>query len=119
MSGSLRLSRASTRTSLASDDLDKYMTNNAAYGDFNENLKKNIHIKDSVKFEGEPQQSTAIRAQPQPRIPSARILSGRSQDTIMANMNRSHGEREQQVPPPIKVIKFRFFFCLIEMPKNI
>jgi hypothetical protein len=77
------------------------MTNNVA-GYENENVKNNYNhaLNNAIEFHGEQsQQSKAVHAQS--RIPSARILSGRSQDTIMANLNRSHGE--QPIPPPIKV----------------
>lgn len=101
MSGSLRLSRASTRTSLASDDLDKYLNGTLV------NSHNNIDNSDKNLVLGKPN--------PQPRIPSSnsasnlRINSGngnnnRPFDTTVsaASFDLATPSTSSQVPPPIK-----------------
>jgi len=113
-SGSLRLSRASTTTSLASDDLDKYMNNN------NNNITANHPIDvyggslnniDSVN----PNAFTNPKPYAAPRIASSnstnnnsRILSARSQETLVSSA--SCDAPTSKVPPPIKVKKKRNLF---------
>ncbi|CAF0704904.1 unnamed protein product [Brachionus calyciflorus] len=88
LSGSLRLSRASTRTSLASDDLDKYMNDN--YTSLNNLQSTQIPILKPIA---------------PPRINSSgssniRIYSGRAQETQMSTA--SLDAPTTQAPPPIK-----------------
>lgn len=116
-SGSLRLSRASTRTSLASDDLDKYMntnleTNSTYGGSLNniENMNPTLpsgFINSNYETNGMP--IGGVKPLAQPRIPSSnsannlRILSGRNQETALSAV--SYEQPPSQIPPPIKVFK--------------
>jgi hypothetical protein len=106
-SGSLRLSRASTTTSLASDDLEKYMNNNTTnhpldvYGGSLNNIDTiNPNAFMNPNHLGKPYAA--------PRVSSSnsnhnnnRILSARSQETLVSSA--SCDAPTNKVPPPIKV----------------
>jgi hypothetical protein len=108
MSGSLRLSRASTRTSLASDDLEKYMNNDNFGGslgnieNIHPNIPKGFNLNEKSSLIANPVNNLAPL--PQPRISStnnARIFSGRSQETGLSTA--SYDPPSTHVPPPVKV----------------
>ncbi len=133
-SGSLRLSRASTRTSLASDDLDKYMNNNDNFGgslgnleNINPSLPKGFNLNEKQLIANNPINSLAPL--PQPRVSSnnnnnnnnniinnnnnngssnGRIFSGRSQETGLSTA--SYDPPSSHVPPPVKVLLTTFIF---------
>ena len=141
MSGSLRLSRASTRTSLASDDLDKYMNNSNGLGDKYGGSLNNVEIVNpTLQPIGFSNNSTTSnntannnsKPLPQPRIASSssvtnntnnRIISGRIQDTGMSTSSYDIPNYLSQMPPPIKVrvysilfksiFYFTFIICLV------
>lgn len=103
MSGSLRLSRASTRTSLASDDLDKYMNNDNFGGSLGniENVNPSLPKGYNEKMSN---QVNNLAPLPQPRVSSTnnpRIYSGRSQDTGLSTA--SYDPPSSHNPPPVKV----------------
>ena len=119
MSGSLRLSRASTRTSLASDDLDKYMSNSNSladnYGGSLNNVESMNPAMGPLGF-NQSNLNTGHLMKPlaQPRNASTnsannngggggnmRIISGRSQDTVMSSSSYDMPTMSQ-APPPIK-----------------
>ena len=130
MSGSLRLSRTSTRTSLASDDLDKYMNNTNTLGTMDsfggslgniENILPTIPngfngvnslLNTALVNNSSTNKSHVAQPQPQPRTSSsssvnnARMLSGRSQE-VGLGLNSGSCETlpssSHQVPPPVKV----------------
>jgi hypothetical protein len=122
-SGSLRLSRASTRTSLASDDLEKYLPN-AAFDGLNSTLINEHNTINSNKnslHQHQQQQQQNLnnifnsgnnKPNPQPRISSSnsannlRLNSGvtrheTSMSTASYDLNISSSS--SQVPPPVKV----------------
>lgn len=101
LSGSMRLSRASTRTSLASDDLEKYMN-----GSLNNMSLTNDDLIKATLGGTNSINSIFNKPLPPPRISSSgsannvRILSGRNQDIIgtVSAEGQSHS-----IPPPVKV----------------
>lgn len=107
LSGSLRLSRASTRTSLASDDLEKYMNGGASgmLDNFNSLSLTNDELHKTASNKNN--MSMFIKPLPQPRVPSSgsinnnRIQSGRAQETAMSA--ETPLVSSNIVPPPIKV----------------
>lgn len=105
MSGSLRLSRASTRTSLASDDLDKYMNANENFGGSLGNIENmNPSLQKGFNMSEKPLNPiNNLAPLPQPRVSStnnARIYSGRSQETGLSTA--SYDPPSSQAPPPVK-----------------
>lgn len=114
-SASLRLSRASTRTSLASDDLEKYMNGVGVPG----GSLNNVHVvpvsEDIVSASAGNTPTTAVnKPLPPPRISSSgstgRILSagGRNQEFIGGASadppsQQSHSVNSSSIPPPVKV----------------
>ena len=129
MSGSLRLSRASTRTSLASEDLEKYMTNanglaNDKFGGSLNNMENFSSTVPPIGFSnstninnGNNNSSTnAAKPLPQPRNAStnsatnnnanSRLMSGRTQETALSTSSYDIPNYLSQMPPPIKVLVF-------------
>lgn len=124
MSGSLRLSRASTRTSLASDDLDKYMTgsanNTVVGGSLNNVSATNNEAIAAAKEQPEFSSTPTVKPMPPPRISSSgsttRITSagGRGQEFMhggvaSASEVQAHATHSvatpsssSSVPPPVK-----------------
>jgi hypothetical protein len=110
-SGSLRLSRASTTTSLASDDLDKYMNNNTAIHHPHDVYGGSLNNIDSVNPNAFMNPNSLAKPYAAPRIASSnsnnnnnsRILSARSQETLVSSA--SCDAPASKVPPPIKVKK--------------
>ncbi len=113
MSASLRLSRASTRTSLASDDLDRYMTG-AEAAQFGGSLGSIEHANPLLPngFLGQNSASLngGLASKPlvQPRVVTSntaggqRMLSGgRSHDNFMQSA-ASYDAPSVHVPPPVK-----------------
>jgi hypothetical protein len=109
MSGSLRLSRASTRTSLASDDLDKYMTS-TNMDNFGGSLNNIENINPSTigqNLIGVGSSAPKPLPLPPPRLNSSgsannmKLFGGRSQDTVMSTV--SFEMPNPMVPPPVKV----------------
>jgi hypothetical protein len=123
MSGSLRLSRASTRTSLASDDLDKYMNNSNGlggdkYGGSLNNVENMNPTLQPIGFSNQNNNNSTAnnnnKPLPQPRNsssgsvtnnPNNRISSGRNQETGMSTSSYDIPNYLSQIPPPIKVIQ--------------
>jgi hypothetical protein len=121
MSGSLRLSRASTRTSLASEDLEKYMnTTNGLGGDKYGGSLNNVENANStlqpIGFSNQNNNNSTANINskplPQPRNSSSssvtnnsnnRIMSGRNQETGMSTSSYDIPNYLSQIPPPIKV----------------
>ena len=117
MSGSLRLSRASTRTSLASDDLEKYMSNSNGLADnYGGSLNNVESMNPAMGPLGFNQSNLSgghlMKPLTQPRNASTnsasnnngnnmRIISGRSQDTVMSSSSYDMPTMSQ-APPPIK-----------------
>ena len=119
MSASLRLSRASTRTSLASDDLDRYMTTNeqnnfgGSLGNIiNPNMSNGFLNENSLKSNS--MNNGLNKPLVQPRITSSssannnRIPSGRMHDTTMQSA-ASYEAPNLLIPPPVKVKILSFF----------
>ena len=123
MSGSLHLSRASTRTSLASDDLDKYMNNSNGlggdkYGGSLNNVENVNPTLQPIGFSNQNNNNSTANINnkplPQPRNsssgsvtnnPNNRIASGRNQETGMSTSSYDIPNYLSQIPPPIKVIQ--------------
>ena len=118
MSGSLRLSRASTRTSLASDDLEKYIQ--SANGENSENYLENskgLHnpnIPNGLMNEKSFLSSSLIKPLPPPRLASSstgnlnvlsqnnrNVMSTRSYDTPASSYDAL--SVNSIIPPPVKV----------------
>ena len=124
MSGSMRLSRASTRTSLASDDLDRYMNDAAVpqFGGSTGNIEKmptqgmqnSGQLQNGFLNENSLKQSNSLnnglnlKPHIQPRIGSStsannnRIVSGRSHDNFVQSA-ASYDAPGSHIPPPVKV----------------
>lgn len=103
MSGSLRLSRASTRTSLASDDLDKYMTS-TNMDNFGGSLNNIENINPSTigqNLGGIPKPLPPPRLNSSGSTNNMKLFGGRSQDTVMSTA--SFEMPNPMVPPPVKV----------------
>ena len=117
MSGSLRLSRASTRTSLASDDLDKYMSNSNSLAENYGGSLNNVESMNPAMGLNQSSLSGGHLMKPltQPRNASTnsasnnanngssnmRMVSGRSQDTVMSSSSYDMPTMSQ-APPPVK-----------------
>ena len=117
MSGSMRLSRASTTTSLASDYLDGYMQSDNFGGslgnidNLNSNLTNGFGNERGVltnNLNSSANASHYAKPLPPPRISSSnsannqRITVGRAQETQM--LTASCEPPSSMVPPPIKVV---------------
>jgi hypothetical protein len=107
MSGSLRLSRASTRTSLASDDLEKYMTS-TNMDNFGGSLNNIENINPSTIGQNMMGVGVGVpKPLPPPRLNSSgstnnmKLFGGRSQDTVMSTA--SFEMPNPIAPPPVKV----------------
>lgn len=124
MSGSLRLSRESTRTSLASDDLDKYMNKSNGlggdkYGGSLNNVENVNPTLQPIGFSNQNNNNNITaninnKPLPQPRNsssgsvtnnPNNRTASGRNQETGMSTSSYDIPNYLSQMPPPIKVIQ--------------
>ena len=122
MSGSLRLSRASTRTSLASDDLEKYLPpttaatlpTNASHTELNgildnnpsknhntNNTEKSLISNSLIKPLPPPRLASSSTGNLNPSNQSRNLVTGRSYETPSVIYDTPNS----LIPPPVKVKK--------------